>query len=107
MDIIQTNTNTYKEFIIPCKNPTSCLGDLLFIHGYCVDHTYFVAAENLSKYFNIYMIDLPGHGVNVDNYEAKDLKMKKMSQYIVDYVDYKKLNNFILMGHSMGGGLAS
>jgi triacylglycerol lipase len=97
---------TFKEFIIPCKTK-ECLGDLLFIHGFCVEHSYFVAASELSKHFNIYMIDLPGHGTNVADVTAKDLKLNKIADYIINYIEFKKLNNFYLMGHSMGGGLAS
>jgi triacylglycerol lipase len=98
---------TFKEFVIPCKNPSNCLGDLLFIHGYCVEHTYFVAASNLSQYFNIYMLDLPGHGNNANGYLPKDLTFPKFTEHVIAYIEYKKLNNFFLVGHSMGGGIAS
>jgi pimeloyl-ACP methyl ester carboxylesterase len=97
---------TFKEFILPCKNNKS-LGNLLFIHGFCVDHTYFTAANKLSEHFDVYMIDLPGHGTNNDNITPKDLKLNKMAQYIVDYINFKKLDNIYLMGHSMGGALVS
>lgn len=96
----------FKEFFVPCRDNTKCLGTILFIHGYCVDHTYFVAVNELSKYFNIYMLDLPGHGINTE-YKAKDLTLPKIAQHIVDYIKYKNFNQLILMGHSMGGGLAS
>jgi triacylglycerol lipase len=98
---------TFKEFNIPCTNKDKCLGDLLFIHGFCVEHSYFIVANELAKYFNIYMIDLPGHGTNTEGVTSKDLKTGKIANYIVSYIDYKKLNNFYLMGHSMGGGLVS
>jgi pimeloyl-ACP methyl ester carboxylesterase len=98
---------TFKEFILPCTNANHCLGDLLFIHGFCVEHSYFTAANELAKYFNVYMIDLPGHGVNLEGVTSNDLKMHKLTDYIVSYVKFKNLNNFYLMGHSMGGALAS
>jgi pimeloyl-ACP methyl ester carboxylesterase len=66
---------TFKEFNIKCKNEKECLGDLLFIHGFCVEHSYFTAAEELSKYFNVFMIDLPGHGANTDGVVPADLKL--------------------------------
>jgi triacylglycerol lipase len=100
-------TTTFKEFNISCQNHDKCLGDLLFIHGFCVDHSYFTAAKELSKYFNIYMIDLPGHGANTEGATQDDMHLQKLADYIVSYVEYKKLNNFYLMGHSMGGGLVS
>jgi triacylglycerol lipase len=99
--------NTFQEFKISCKNKDKCLGDLLFIHGFCVEHNYFTAAQELAKYFNIYMIDLPGHGTNTRGVMPKDLKIHKLADYILSYIEYKKLNNFYLMGHSMGGGLVS
>ncbi|MDR0545573.1 MAG: alpha/beta hydrolase [Mycoplasmataceae bacterium] len=98
----------FKEFKIACKNKTKCKGDLLFIHGYCVSHEYFSnMAERLSEHFNIYMIDLPGHGVNNEGYDKKQLKIKFFIQHVIDYVEYAKLNNFILIGHSMGGAIVS
>jgi pimeloyl-ACP methyl ester carboxylesterase len=98
---------TFKEFNIPCKNMDNCLGDLLFIHGFCVEHSYFTAANELAKCFNVYMIDLPGHGDNTSGVTSKDLKTGKLADYIVSYINFKKLNNLYLMGHSMGGGLVS
>jgi pimeloyl-ACP methyl ester carboxylesterase len=98
---------TFKEFIIPCTNKNTCLGDLLFIHGFCVEHGYFTASRELAKYFNVYMIDLPGHGSNTEGVTPEDLKTKKLADYIVSYIEFKKLNNFYLMGHSMGGALVS
>jgi triacylglycerol lipase len=100
-------STTFKEFHIPCKNKEKCLGDLLFIHGFCVEHSYFTIANELSKHFNIFMIDLPGHGTNAEGVTHKDLKTDKLADHIISYINHKKLNNFYLMGHSMGGGLAS
>jgi pimeloyl-ACP methyl ester carboxylesterase len=99
--------NSFKEKIIKCKEPNQCLGDLLFIHGFCVDYSYMLAASDLAKYFNIYMINLPGHGDNTDNVRKSDMTLYSYCDYVVKYVNERNLNNFYLMGHSMGGAIAS
>jgi pimeloyl-ACP methyl ester carboxylesterase len=99
--------NKFFEFNIPCKNPSKSLGNIVFIHGYCVDHQYFIIRDELTKYFNYYSIDLPGHGVNDKGVESKDLKLDNFADYVIDYIKTKKLTNVILMGHSMGGAVVS
>ncbi|GHU32693.1 hypothetical protein FACS1894166_06550 [Bacilli bacterium] len=98
---------TFQDKIIRCKNPKQCLGDLLFIHGFCVDYHYFTAAEELSKYLNIYMLNLPGHGNNTKNITHDDLTFDSMTDYVIKYVEHKRLKDFYLMGHSMGGAIVS
>jgi pimeloyl-ACP methyl ester carboxylesterase len=100
---------TFQETILKCKNPSKCLGDLVFIHGFCVDHTYFQlpVGDKLAQHFNVYMIDLPGHGTNVTGVDAKDLNFDNLVNYVVEYIKSKNLKNIILVGHSMGGGIVS
>jgi pimeloyl-ACP methyl ester carboxylesterase len=101
---------TFKDQYISCKNKEQYLGDLLLIHGYCVEYSYFNAAkavDELSKYFNVYLLDLPGHGTNKEGIVPEDMKLWRIADYIASYIEHKKLNNFYLMGHSMGGALVS
>lgn len=97
----------FKEKIIKCKEPNQCLGDLLFIHGFCVDYSYMLAAKELAKHFNVYMINLPGHGDNADHVKTEDMTVYRYCDYVIQYVEERKLNNFYLMGHSMGGAVVS
>jgi pimeloyl-ACP methyl ester carboxylesterase len=100
----------FDDKIIACKNPHACLGDILFVHGYCVDYTYFSApaGAKLAEHFNVYLLNLPGHATKTNiNINPKDLTVPKFAEYVMDYIKTKNLNNLILMGHSMGGAIVT
>ena len=84
---------------------------LLFIHGYAVDISYWTFIEDKFPNYDLYFINLPGHGnlkVSNDINEMKEkLRLDYMAQYVIDFINDQKLNNFILIGHSMGGEIAS
>lgn len=97
----------FKSFHFLCESKNDYLGDIVFIHGYCVEHSYFNIAKDLSKNFNVYMIDLPAHGVNVKDVNKKELNFKSYAKHVVAYIEKKGLKNIFLIGHSMGGGIVS
>ena len=84
---------------------------LLFIHGYAVDYSYWVFIEDKFPEYDLYFINLPGHGklkVSSDKKEMKEkLRLEYMANYVVDFINWQKLDNFILIGHSMGGAVAA
>lgn len=87
------------------------LGTILFVHGYAVDYSYFVADKELAKNYDYYALNLPAHGNIKANFTKKDMKEKLNFDYIAnhvcEFVKEKNLNDFILIGHSMGGGIVS
>ncbi|GHU49877.1 hypothetical protein FACS189459_2630 [Bacilli bacterium] len=103
MDLI---TKNYKETIIKCKNNKNCHGDMLIIHGFGTNHWHlYKLALKLSENFNIYLIDLPGHGDNIDGFNKKHMKITFFVEYVIEYIKHKQFKNLFLMGHSMGGGI--
>ncbi|MCG8308974.1 MAG: alpha/beta hydrolase [Cytophagales bacterium] len=77
---------------------------LLFVHGWCIDQTYWDNQVNyFSNNYKVVTLDLPGHGKSgrertlwtIENY-GSDVSM------IMDALDLK---NIVLVGHSMGGNI--
>lgn len=84
---------------------------LVLVHGYAASAVfYFKVIKNLKDHFHIYAIDLFGLGAS-----ARPKLEKFDFDHIVDFFvepleEWRKklkLDNFVLMGHSMGGYLCS
>jgi 4,5:9,10-diseco-3-hydroxy-5,9,17-trioxoandrosta-1(10),2-diene-4-oate hydrolase len=61
-------------------------------------------AEELSKYYNVYIPDLPGFG---RSQSANDrFRLPEFVRFVEDFSSALGLNSFYLMGHSIGGGIA-
>ncbi|MDA8593357.1 alpha/beta hydrolase [Candidatus Pelagibacter bacterium] len=75
---------------------------LVLVHGYlgssgmwCLQRDY------LSKFFRVISPALPGFG---ESHEAQSLdSINDMAKFVINIIDEKKINNFNLLGHSMGG----
>lgn len=80
-------------------------GNILFIHGYATTSKYHqeVAAE-FSDY-NYYAIELPGHGFTEVKQNVKFSPIN-IAMQVVDWIHSMNLDEIILIGHSMGGGIA-
>ena len=75
---------------------------LLFVHGWCIDQSYWdqqIAA--LKDQYQILAIDLVGFGKSGKNREK--WSMEAYGRDIRAAIDQLKLDNVILIGHSMGG----
>lgn len=89
-----------------CKNK---LGTILFIHGFSSSnmlHFYFQENFNANLGYDYLAINLPGHQFQNNSNNIKDYNIHKYINYIYKYITDKNLNNLILIGHSMGGGIA-
>jgi len=75
---------------------------LVFVHGWSCDKTYWrEQVPEFSKKYKVVTIDLGGHGksgLNRDNFT-----IESFGDDIVNVVNDLKLENVILIGHSMGG----
>jgi triacylglycerol lipase len=95
---------------IPAKKAKK--GTILFIHGFCVDYTYFVCDNEVAENYDYYALNLPGHG-SKNKVEATKQAMKSsfnfdyMSDYVIKFIEEMKLDKINLIGHSMGGAIAS
>ncbi|MFT4061000.1 MAG: alpha/beta hydrolase [Edaphocola sp.] len=78
---------------------------LVLIHGFPNDSSSWQPiVGHLSKYFRLIMPDLPGAGQS----EAAQapLSMALMAEAIKEVLDYEKIGQCVLAGHSMGGYVA-
>ena len=78
---------------------------IVFIHGTGMDHTVWTLPMRyfLRKNRNVLGIDLPGHGRS----KGKLLeKIPEMAKWLLDYLDHLKINEFSVVGHSMGSLIA-
>lgn len=81
------------------KNPS-----LLLLHGFAGSHMNFRALEKyLKDFFYIYLIDLRNHG---HSFMSDDMTYESMSQDIENIIEIHKIENSIIVGHSMGGKIA-
>jgi len=75
---------------------------LLFIHGWCIDGTYWKnQVEYFSKNYNVYAIDLPGFG----NSKAERINwtIEEYANDVTAFIDTMNLKNVVIIGHSMAG----
>jgi len=75
---------------------------LVLVHGYLGSSEMWSLQKSfLSKYFRIITPALPGFG---ESYKSRSLNsVHEMAKLIFKCLDDKKINDFHLMGHSMGG----
>ena len=78
---------------------------IILLHGWGTNkNTFLPLAKLLSKKYEVHLIDLLGFGKSEAPYKALSL-----SDYVMllrDYIEYKKLNKPIILGHSFGGRIA-
>ena len=78
---------------------------IVFIHGTGMDHTVWTLPIRyfLRKGRNVLGIDLPGHGRS----KGKLLEtIPDMAKWLLNYLDHLNINEFSVVGHSMGSLIA-
>src|SRR5205085_8668122 len=76
----------------------------VLLHGFSAMARYFDGfAAHARRHFHVYALDQRGHGESdwADSYEPDD-----MSNDLAEFVDQLGLDRFVLLGHSMGGGVS-
>ncbi len=77
---------------------------LLFIHGWCIDGTYWKnQVEYFSKKYNVYAIDLPGFGKS--KAERANWTIEEYANDVTAFIDTMNLRNVVIIGHSMAGDI--
>ncbi len=87
-------------------NVTKKNGVIVFIHGFASDSS---IQSNLIEYihnYDYYCIDLPGNGISA-KHQDYPLNIEGLAQCVIEWLEYLELSNVILIGHSMGGAIAS
>lgn len=79
--------------------------NIIFLHGWSIDSSYWKDQIDLLKdEYSVYAIDLPGYGDSkADKREV--WSMEEFALDIRDFMKHLKLENIILVGHSMSGGI--
>ncbi len=74
---------------------------IVLLHCICANmHIFDDYIDNLSKKYNILLIDLPGHG-NSKDYKGK-IEFKEVAHKIVEIVDNLNIQTFTIWGISLG-----
>ena len=75
---------------------------ILIIPGAGMDHRLgqMIDLESLYSKYTVLSIDLPGHGLTSGNWLES---IEQMSDLCIDVISKLKINNLIVIGHSMGG----
>ena len=78
---------------------------LVLVHGYLgSSEMWSLQKEFLSKHFRVITPALPGFG---ESYKAKSLNsINQIAKLLLKLIKEKKINEFHLIGHSMGGMIA-
>ena len=81
---------------------------ILIIHGFAggtYDEEDLANYLELNKFFDVYQFTLPGHNKNLS--KVKYQEWIKSSEYKIEWLIKKGYNNIYLIGHSMGGVIAT
>ena len=75
---------------------------LVLVHGYLgSSEMWHLQRDYLSKFFRVISPALPGFA---ESHEAESLdSINDMAKFVINIIDEKKIDNFNLLGHSMGG----
>lgn len=76
---------------------------VVFIHGAGGTHLHWPPQARRISNYRIYALDLPAHG------KSAGLGSQRVGEYaraVIDFLDAMKLNAAVMVGHSMGGGIA-
>ncbi len=77
---------------------------LLFLHGWCIDGTYWENQLNhFSKQYNALAIDLAGFGKSTAN--RQNWTIEEYAEDVNSFIDSLHLKNVVLIGHSMSGAI--
>jgi pimeloyl-ACP methyl ester carboxylesterase len=78
---------------------------VVLLHG--LGASTFAFRENipaLAARFRVVAVDLPGHGLS--SREAPDMSLSAQARYVIGLIDQLAVGRAVIVGHSMGGGVA-
>ena len=108
-----TNKNTSVEYDVAISSDSERIAystygvgetSLIFIHGWSCDSRYWQKQLSaFSKQYQVITIDLAGHGNS--SLGRLDYTMLSFAEDVKAVIEKEKINQAILIGHSMGGGV--
>lgn len=99
------NKDYYPYFQFKPASIQPAKGKIFFIHGYAVNSYYHNNFSDRLQDYDYYAVELPGHGITPLK-SKKQLKPYAFALEVVNLINKLNLKDIILMGHSMGGGIA-
>ncbi len=99
---LMNNSYPYYQFK---KSKNKSKGIIFFIHGYAVNSEYHNNFSDALDDYDYYAIEHAGHGITPLN-NKKQLNPYSYALETAELIKKLKLSNIILIGHSMGGGIA-
>jgi pimeloyl-ACP methyl ester carboxylesterase len=80
---------------------------ILLIHGAGQDTlSWRFNIEFFAKHFQVFVIDLPGHGKSYPKDGKPITKTEVYAEFVWDFIQTLQIHNPVLMGHSMAGGIS-
>lgn len=101
--------NLYQDIIYIKTKQKQAKGTIMFIHGFSSSyflHYNFQESFDPSIGYNYLAINLPGHQFNENSNNIKDYNFNSYIDFIYGYIIEENIDNLIIIGHSMGGGIA-
>lgn len=90
LDLLELNNNKTQNIVL--------------VHGFSSDFYHFKPLfPLLSKYYNLYAINMPFHGESSGSQELN--QFTKFPEILTDFIKAKDIKNITLIGHSMGGAI--
>jgi len=79
--------------------------DVMLLHGFGEDGTIWnQQAAVLERKFRLIIPDLPGTGLSKDSFEKiTDRSLESLADVVREIADQEDLDQFVMLGHSMGG----
>lgn len=78
---------------------------IVFLHGYCESlEIWEDFADELSKTYQVVLIDLPGHGQS--DLLPEDFSIDDVAHVVHEQLDLNDINEYFVIGHSLGGYVA-
>lgn len=81
--------------------------NILYIHGYASNKNSNKSLQDFcnDNNYKLWTIDLPGHGE--EPFGNNRLTIKSFSEFVINFINVNKIDNIIIVGHSMGGAIAA
>lgn len=77
---------------------------VILLHGFGEDHHIFNSTVSmLEKTYTVYTPDLLGTGMSPINTIPSNFSIEYLADSIAAFMEYEKIENCVLLGHSMGG----
>ncbi|MDK2819955.1 MAG: alpha/beta hydrolase [Mycoplasmataceae bacterium] len=102
MEVLNNKIGSYK--FKPAASESK--GVIVFIHGFATNSDYHDSVAEKFVNYDYYAFELPGHGyTNIDSKNKININTLFVN-FCLSMIKKLKLDNFFLIGHSMGGSIA-